>query len=696
MKQFCILFATTLMASMTAYAQKNDSIPQSYTLQDLVIKGQKTFTRQTPDGLTITMKDNPAAKLGMAYDALKQMPLIDGSMGELRVAGKNGTPEIYVNNRLVRSQDELKRLPATNIKDIQIITHPDAKYGGEVTSVIRIRTKRLAEGFSGSVYAQAGRTEKTSSQASANLAYSTKNGASVFGGIDFNDYGFKQERQYHERFDNARLSTDTYGTHSNRLRTLTANAGMVYDFKENSAGVKYEFIRSLPDNYLVHNNEETNASAFKAISTNYDKRADAWNHHVNAYLVVKPWEKATLSVDGDYLTNGNSSYGKLRERSGDATVSSVNTTGVGGYRVAAGKADLETGLWKGTLDAGTRYSYTHNRAAFYKDATGETPDLKPGENKETQHLAAFYLSYKHSVGEYWNVKAGVRYEMTDFAYFLNGRKADAQSRTFRDMLPHAQIAYNRNGFSASLTYAATVNRPGYALLGSDYTYVSHTLWETGNPLLRSSRSHDITLDLGWKGWMLNLDFYRNERTFAPVYMYIPKQHINVTNYQNLPASNGLSILLYKEFAFGLWHPSFQGRLVLQDLKYGTPVQSYNKPIAQLMLNNRFDLPWDMHAYLNGIWITKGHSVLGEWGGSAALNFTLNKSFGERWSLNLEASDFVRSWRQKSTTRTNGVDYSFLIKGGSCGVSLSVMYRFNKAKHTYKGNSAAREELKRLK
>lgn len=102
------------------------------------------------------------------------------------------------------------------------------------------------------------------------------------------------------------------------------------------------------------------------------------------------------------------------------------------------------------MDAGIQYSYTRNRQGFFQEATCETPDLQPGENKETQHLTALYLSYKHAIGAYWNWKVGVRYEMADFTYFLNGKEIDIQSKTFRDILPHAMIGYYRDGLSINL------------------------------------------------------------------------------------------------------------------------------------------------------------------------------------------------------------------------------------------------------
>ena len=51
--------------------------------------------------------------------------------GTLEVLGK-GTPLIYINNREVRHLDELDRLSAENIKQVELITNPSAEYGAAV------------------------------------------------------------------------------------------------------------------------------------------------------------------------------------------------------------------------------------------------------------------------------------------------------------------------------------------------------------------------------------------------------------------------------------------------------------------------------------------------------------------------------------------------------------------------------------
>lgn len=81
------------------------------------------------------------------------MPRVDvSSDGTVNVFAK-GSPLIYINNRLVNDLKELHQLKSDNIKNVEIVTAPGAKYNAEIKSVIRIRTiRRQGEGWSGENY----------------------------------------------------------------------------------------------------------------------------------------------------------------------------------------------------------------------------------------------------------------------------------------------------------------------------------------------------------------------------------------------------------------------------------------------------------------------------------------------------------------------------------------------------------------
>ena len=55
---------------------------------------------------------------------------------------------IYINGRQMRDRSELDRLQSDNIKSVEVITNPGARYAASTRAVIRITTKKmLGEGF---------------------------------------------------------------------------------------------------------------------------------------------------------------------------------------------------------------------------------------------------------------------------------------------------------------------------------------------------------------------------------------------------------------------------------------------------------------------------------------------------------------------------------------------------------------------
>lgn len=336
---------------------------------------------------------------------------------------------------------------------------------------------------------------------------------------------------------------------------------------------------------------------------------------------------------------------------------------------------------------------TKNRLSFIGTTSDENPFFKPSEDREKQHLAAGYVSLTYKCNKNWSLDAGLRLEETDFEYSQNGTNIAEQSKTYTDWLPSASVNYQKDVIGLRLSYSSKVYRPSYSTLNNNYTYVSHTSWESGNPLLQSSINHSVDLDFSYKRTYLTVSYIRKKRDIRSVYSYMEEQNVNIRQDINLPDYNAIQIVASQRLDVGPWHPMLQGLLQIQDLEYGTPQKKYNRPIGRLIMDNRFDLPLGIYAYLTGIWISKGNDGPLYSMGAAMVDLTLSKSI-KSWTLNLMANDFLKSWRQKNLEDTNGVSYMDNRKGASCFVQLSISYTFNNRKN-FKGKGAARDEIDRL-
>ena len=124
-------------------------------LKGVTIRAIRNSFKMGKEGLMVNIENSDLAKIGTATDILRELPRVDvGADGTVNVFAK-GTPLIYINNKQVRSNTELEQLKSNEVKSVELITAPGAKYDATVQSVIRIKTiKKQGEGWSGENYAQ--------------------------------------------------------------------------------------------------------------------------------------------------------------------------------------------------------------------------------------------------------------------------------------------------------------------------------------------------------------------------------------------------------------------------------------------------------------------------------------------------------------------------------------------------------------
>ena len=122
-------------------------LPDTQLLGDVVVKGYLPKTQAKGDAMVTTVSGTVLEKAGTAENLLDKIPNVTAQNGTVTVFGR-GTPEIYINGRKVRNQQELDQLSSDNIKSVEVVSNPSARYDASVKAVIRIFTKKVAgEGF---------------------------------------------------------------------------------------------------------------------------------------------------------------------------------------------------------------------------------------------------------------------------------------------------------------------------------------------------------------------------------------------------------------------------------------------------------------------------------------------------------------------------------------------------------------------
>jgi hypothetical protein len=100
--------------------------------------------------------ENSILSTGSSWDILRKTPGVVVTQGQLMV--RNSVVAIYINDRKVQlTAEELRELlesySAANIKSVEVITNPPARYEAEGGAILNIVTStNLTPGYKGSIH----------------------------------------------------------------------------------------------------------------------------------------------------------------------------------------------------------------------------------------------------------------------------------------------------------------------------------------------------------------------------------------------------------------------------------------------------------------------------------------------------------------------------------------------------------------
>ena len=184
-------YKTQLMDAVKADLGVITMVPEATQLGEVVVKGERPAFKITPEGLKTDVENTLLSKVGTAKSVLENLPSVQRTKDGLEVFGK-GAPLIYINGRKLQNQAELDQISSEDIKSVQLITNPGAKYDATVGAVILIKTKRpQGEGWSFNSQASYYQSECPDLAVGTNWNYRHK-GLDVFGSVWYNDDRYMQ------------------------------------------------------------------------------------------------------------------------------------------------------------------------------------------------------------------------------------------------------------------------------------------------------------------------------------------------------------------------------------------------------------------------------------------------------------------------------------------------------------------------
>ena len=677
-------------------------VANSKVLGEVVVKSSLPKTILKNGGMTTTVAGSVLEKAGTMEHLLDRIPNVSAQNGNIKVFGR-GEPIIYINGRQMRDRCELDRLSSDNIKSVEVIANPGARYAASTKAVIRITTKKIrGDGFGFDATTEGSYDEKKNAGGYARLnLYYRRNGLE----LGAYAYGSKQSSPDEKDLQQMTYLDKTLNQQDrtrwkNKTETFSSRLNASYQFDDNnSLGASISFLRNpklqtdgktegsvLRDEVLT----ETNTS----IKSEFGQNSN-WSS--NVYYVGKVG-KLGIDFNTDWFwskgNNKNNIDEHYQEVNSEIQNQLVSSTTSKYNRLIASKMVLSYPLLDGDLSVGGEYSFT-NRNTNYAIIPNTLADNVIDRIKEG--MASAFVTYNRDFGKL-NMEAGLRYENVDFKYYDDGQYMAEQSKTYGEWFPSLSLSMPIGNVQMQLSYAADINRPNYWVLRSGVQYSNHYTYETGNPFLVSEISRNTSYDLAYKWLTFNLTYeHVSDPIYQTVEMYKDNTTIGLMRMINGKSYNNVTSTLNLQPTFGIWHPMLSAMVEKQWFELETRDGQYlNKPVAMFRFNNTFDTKWAMFSVMM-TYITKGYEE-NHYIYKPMFNTDLSIYKGflkDCLTFQLYVNDVFGTNDSHIIGKYGKLKETIFDEFSTSKISLTVRYKFNTTRSKYKGTGAGDSQKNRM-
>ena len=695
---------STLVKELTSNQLGNIQLyPDAQLLGEVVVKGYLPKTQAKGDAMVTTVNGTVLEKAGTAENLLDKIPNVTAQNGAVTVFGR-GTPEIYINGRKVRNQQELDQLSSDNIKSVEVVSNPGARYDASVKAVIRIITKKVAgEGFGvdNRAVVRNQRVYGWTVFDQLNFNY-RKNGFDLSGMLYGGNLGGGNDQffvidTYLDKLWRQNLSLPNQIFKTKQIEALLS---LNYQFNENhSMGARFNWEKTPESYWLVNQFAQTFSGnqLYEDLHSNVVGNEPEGYRKANFYYSgkVKNWS-IDFNADGLWSDAENTQVAEEEILGGinEAVNRSVTTFDTKKNELYAAKLVVSHPLAKGNLSFGGEYSHNKRNTTYFNEEGVIANDEAMIKEGATSAFIEYAKAF-HKV----QVQLGIRYEKVGFDYYDAGKYVAEQSKDYNNVFPSINFSFPLKNVQMQLGYTSDIRRPAYQELRSNITYVNRYMYDKGNPFLMPSITHNVTLGTSYK-WMnlyVGYSHIMDDITNQTVAYSEGDPTIGLLTLHNTPAYDKLVASLNFSPTVGFWTPQLGLAIQKQWYDGETPQgkEKFNKPVGTITFRNNLSLPKGFLLGVNGTWMTKGYDkniYIAE--NLVVLSASLYKSFlKDRLSLQINANNLLE--QEQVVNIFSGMRTMLNKQVYHRQIDLTLRYKFNATKSKYKGTGAGESQKNRM-
>lgn len=493
-------------------------------LDGVVVTARTEAQKSSLERTSINASASMTSSKGSAADVLRSASSVTISDDIISIRGNSNI--LVLLDGIPTTVSDLSTIPAANIKNIDIITSPDASYdSGGTGGIINIISKKVSnKGFSGAVSANYGFNHFVT----ANAAFSF-NRPKV-------SYRFTYNTRYEDDVVNTVLDRTLHQTGSQTMQRMKAtryifnsNIGLGADFRVNDRNTLNLDLKCIVPRLNVSQNLHNTIIASDTEKVENRHNDVTWNReNIEAAIayrhIIKPLVsdislKGSISKIWGHRPSYYFNEGK-----------EVNRSNSGGSPfITALQGDYTHKFDAGVLSAGVKVTYRSNDIyhQFYSMDEGEWEYSESFSNDllHTELVPAAYMMFASKIGKKFSYKAGIRGEFSTVT--LSSTHENLQNRKNGFFLaPSLSGSYKLSASNElAMAFSRRIGRPSYPQLNPYMSMVDATTYEQGNMNLTPEKSSKLDFSYIHDG--------KSIKFFADAYLNLTSGYISqITKFQD--------------------------------------------------------------------------------------------------------------------------------------------------------------------
>ncbi len=671
--------------------------PSVKVLNEVVVEGQKSLVEERVDRTIYNAENDATTKGGDATDVLKRVPMLSVDLdGNVSMRG-NSNIRVLINNKpstisASSVADALKQIPADQIKSVEVITSPSAKYDAEGSAgIINIITKKntlqgatlnidMGSGLRGSnlglngSYRQGkmGFTLGGFGRASYNVTGNFKNNQQIVGTERYTTQEASTRRN--DIMGRYQLGWD-YDINKNNSLAASIRYGLrnANNFQDQLLTQSFNGSTLLSSNYRDVKTED--ASGTVDINLDYTRTFAKPQRELSASALFSRNNRANNIFNTSFLADDNIDY---RLKNDNKSYNQESTFQLDYQTPISTNQMLEIGGKNIFRNVSSDYKYLQASGS-----TGEYYETRPGNVfTYNQNVTASYLSYTLNLKSGYSLKAGSRYEYTTInANFQNSSETVDKIPSYGVMVPSINFSKKlKAGNTLKLAYNRRIQRPSIQFLNPNVQTPNPLSRIVGNPTLNPeyTNNYEVSFNTFVKGTSLNFTgFFRNTTGAIQSLRDSLPGNVIQTRYANIGVENAYGSSVFANITIGSKFSLNGGTDVYYAvLDNNVPDEKYNAHNEGWVINGRLFGSYNLNKGwgLQFFSFYRGRQVQlqGIQGGFGVYSLGVKKDFkNKKGSFGFGAENFATpAMRIKNNTQSSTIDQS------SVNVLHNMNFRFN--------------------